>query len=75
VMQFAPSEERAHQLSMLKVELDMADGPATREHGLGWMSAEAWTKTVAILKDQAVITRPLDPAAAYDNRFVAAARQ
>jgi len=39
------------------------------------MSDEAWAKTVAILREQAVIARPLDPASVYDNRFAAAARQ
>jgi len=63
-------------IAQLRADIDHTfAGPATRQHGLGWMSDEAWTKTVAILKDQAVITRPLDPATAYDNRFVAAARQ
>ena len=33
IMQFAPNEERDHQLSMLKVELDMADGPAAPREG------------------------------------------
>ena len=42
VMQFAPNEERAHQLSMLKVELDMADGPESRAHGIGWSTAQQW---------------------------------
>ena len=42
VMQFAPNEDRAHQLSMLKVELDMADGPVARQCGLGWTTTEQW---------------------------------
>jgi ABC-type nitrate/sulfonate/bicarbonate transport system substrate-binding protein len=42
VMKFAPSEERDHQLAMLKVELDMADGPVARQFGLGWSTAEQW---------------------------------
>src|SRR5260221_1108622 len=63
-------------IQQLRADIDHTfAGPATREHGLGWMDAGAWTKTVAILQEQAVITRPLDPAAVYDNRFVAAARK
>ena len=42
IMQFAPNEDRAHQLAMLKVELDMAEGPVTRAHGLGWATADQW---------------------------------
>jgi ABC-type nitrate/sulfonate/bicarbonate transport system substrate-binding protein len=42
IMQFAPNEERSHQLSMLKVELDMADGPAARQGGIGWSTADQW---------------------------------
>ncbi len=42
VMQFAPNEDRAHQLAMLKVELDMADGPVARAHGLGWATRDQW---------------------------------
>ncbi|MGE3271679.1 MAG: ABC transporter substrate-binding protein [Chloroflexota bacterium] len=42
IMQFAPNEERDHQLAMLKVELDMADGPASKEHGVGWSTTEQW---------------------------------
>src|SRR5262245_15216101 len=42
VMKFAPNEERDHQLSMLKVELDMADGPASRERGIGWSTPAQW---------------------------------
>jgi hypothetical protein len=41
-MQFAPSEEREHQLAMLRVELDMADGPVSRQLGVGWSTPEQW---------------------------------
>jgi ABC-type nitrate/sulfonate/bicarbonate transport system substrate-binding protein len=42
VMEFAPSEERDHQLAMLKVELDMADGPVANQLGVGWSTPEQW---------------------------------
>jgi ABC-type nitrate/sulfonate/bicarbonate transport system substrate-binding protein len=42
VMQFAPDEERDHQLAMLKVELDMADGPVSNQFGVGWSTPEQW---------------------------------
>ena len=42
IMQFAPNEERDHQLAMLKVELDMADGPVSLQHGVGLSTAPQW---------------------------------
>lgn len=42
VMQQAPQEDRAHQLAMLKAELEMADGPVTRAYGLGWATHQQW---------------------------------
>jgi ABC-type nitrate/sulfonate/bicarbonate transport system substrate-binding protein len=36
VMRYAPEEDRDHQLAMLRVELDMANGPVTAERGVGW---------------------------------------
>lgn len=42
VMQFAPDEDRAHQLAMLKVELDMADSPVSRQLGIGWTTLAQW---------------------------------
>ena len=36
VMRYAPEEDRDHQLAMLRVELDMANGPITAERGVGW---------------------------------------
>jgi len=42
VMQFAPNEDRAHQLSMLKVELDSAEGPASSANGVGWATPDQW---------------------------------
>jgi hypothetical protein len=41
-MRFAPDEDRAHQLAMLKIELDMADSPIVREKGIGWSTLEQW---------------------------------
>ncbi|MCC7366787.1 MAG: ABC transporter substrate-binding protein [Chloroflexi bacterium] len=42
IMKFAPNEERAQQLYMLKVELDMANGPAAQQGGVGWSTTEQW---------------------------------
>lgn len=42
VMKYAPQEDRAHQLAMLKTELDMADAPIARQRGLGFSTREQW---------------------------------
>ncbi len=42
VMRYATQEERAHQEAMLRVELDMADGPVSREKGIGWATRDQW---------------------------------
>lgn len=42
IMKFAPNEDRAQQLYMLKVELDMAAGPASQQNGIGWSTTEQW---------------------------------
>lgn len=42
VMQYATQENRAHQLAMLRVELDMAQGPATQGKGVGWSTHDQW---------------------------------
>jgi ABC-type nitrate/sulfonate/bicarbonate transport system substrate-binding protein len=72
VMQFAPSEERAHQLSMLKVELDMADGPATREHGLGWSTPEQWQAFHDSLLAYGGLSKPVDVNTVFTNKLLEA---
>jgi ABC-type nitrate/sulfonate/bicarbonate transport system substrate-binding protein len=42
VMQYAPNEDRAHQLAMLRIELDMAESPVSRASGIGWATREQW---------------------------------
>jgi len=70
VMQFAPSEERAHQLSMLKVELDMADGPATHEHGLGWSTPEQWQAFHDSLLAYGGLSKPVDVNTVFTNKLL-----
>jgi ABC-type nitrate/sulfonate/bicarbonate transport system substrate-binding protein len=70
VMQFAPEEDRAHQLSMLKIELDMADGPVSREHGIGWSTAEQWQAFHDSLLTYGGISRSVDVSTVYSNRIL-----
>jgi ABC-type nitrate/sulfonate/bicarbonate transport system substrate-binding protein len=60
VMQFAPNEDRSHQLSMLKIELDMADGPVTRERGLGFTTTAQWQAYHDSLLAYGGISKPVD---------------
>jgi ABC-type nitrate/sulfonate/bicarbonate transport system substrate-binding protein len=75
VMQFAPEEDRAHQLAMLKIELDMADGPVARQYGLGWETAEQWQTFHDSLLAYGGITKSVDVNTVYSNRILEAITQ
>jgi len=70
VMQFAPEEDRAHQLAMLKIELDMADGPVSRQYGLGWETAEQWQTFHDSLLAYGGIAKSVDVNTVYSNRVL-----
>ena len=70
VMQFAPEEDRDHQLAMLKIELDMADGPVARQYGLGWETAEQWQTFHDSLLAYGGINRPVDVETVFSNRIL-----
>jgi ABC-type nitrate/sulfonate/bicarbonate transport system substrate-binding protein len=70
VMKYAPNEDRAHQLSMLKVELDMADGPIPRQHGLGYSTAAQWQALADSLLAYAGISKPVDVNSLYTNTLL-----
>jgi ABC-type nitrate/sulfonate/bicarbonate transport system substrate-binding protein len=70
VMQFAPNEDRAHQLAMLKVELDMADGPVARTQGLGWATAEQWQAFHDSLLAYGGLSKPVDVNTVFTNRLL-----
>ena len=42
----------------------------TKSHGIGWMTKEAWSRTIKILLDQSVMKRPIDVDAAFTDKFV-----
>jgi ABC-type nitrate/sulfonate/bicarbonate transport system substrate-binding protein len=70
VMQFAPSEERDHQLAMLRVELDMADGPVTGERGLGYSTREQWQAFHDSLLAYGGISKPVAVDTVFTNRLL-----
>ena len=72
VMQFAPAEERDHQLAMLKVELDMADGPVVRQLGIGWSTPEQWQSFHDSLLAFGGISKPVDVNTAFTDRILKA---
>lgn len=72
VMQFAPDEDREHQLAMLKVELDMADGPVARQHGIGWSTPEQWQTFHDSLLAYGGISRPVSVNTAFTDRILKA---
>jgi ABC-type nitrate/sulfonate/bicarbonate transport system substrate-binding protein len=71
IMQFAPNEERDHQLSMLKIELDMADGPASREKGIGWSTVEQWQAFHDSLLAYGGLSKPIDVKTAFTTSILA----
>jgi len=72
VMQFAPNEDRAHQLAMLRVELEMAEGPITRTNGLGWASHDQWQALHDSLLAFDGLKTPLDVDTAFTDRILRA---
>jgi ABC-type nitrate/sulfonate/bicarbonate transport system substrate-binding protein len=72
IMKFAPSEERDHQLAMLKVELDMANGPVSRQFGLGWSTAEQWQAFHDSLLAYGGLSKPVNVNTVFTDRILSA---
>jgi ABC-type nitrate/sulfonate/bicarbonate transport system substrate-binding protein len=72
VMQFAPSEEREHQLAMLLVELDMADGPVSRQLGVGWSTPEQWQAFHDSLLAHGGLSKPVSVDTVFTDRVLKA---
>ncbi len=70
IMQFAPTEDRRHQLAMLRVELDMADSPASRANGIGWSTPEQWQALHDSLLAHGGLKTPVNVATASTNRIL-----
>jgi ABC-type nitrate/sulfonate/bicarbonate transport system substrate-binding protein len=72
VMQFAQNEDRAHQLAMLKVELDMADGPVSRQYGIGWSTAAQWQAFHDSLLAHGGLSKPVSVNTVFTDRILSA---
>jgi ABC-type nitrate/sulfonate/bicarbonate transport system substrate-binding protein len=70
VMEFAPNEDREHQLSMLRVELDMADSPVSLEKGVGWATPQQWQAFHDTLLAYGGISRPIDVNTAFTDKIL-----
>jgi ABC-type nitrate/sulfonate/bicarbonate transport system substrate-binding protein len=70
IMQFAPNEDRGHQLAMLRVELEMADGPVSRANGIGWSTREQWQALHDSLLAHGGLKTPVDVGTASTNRIL-----
>lgn len=46
----------------------------TKVNGIGWMTKEAWERTIKTLTEQGAIKHPVDPAAAFSDRFLREAK-
>lgn len=70
VMTYAPQEDRAHQKSMLQVELEMARGPLTDSRGYGFSSADQWQALHDSLLTYGGLKAATDPTQAFTDRFL-----
>jgi ABC-type nitrate/sulfonate/bicarbonate transport system substrate-binding protein len=70
VMQYAPDEDRAHQLAMLKVELDMAQDGAARQLGVGWATHDQWQRLHDSLLAYGGLSAPTDVDAAFSDSIL-----
>lgn len=75
IMQYAPNEDRAHQAAMLRVELEMAEGPATREpgRGIGWATLDQWQALRDSLLAYGGLKAPVPVDAAFTDSVLRAA--
>jgi ABC-type nitrate/sulfonate/bicarbonate transport system substrate-binding protein len=70
IMKFAPNEDRSHQLYMLKVELEMADGPAARQGGIGWSTTDQWQAFHDSLLEHGAIKHAVGIDTVFTNRIL-----
>jgi ABC-type nitrate/sulfonate/bicarbonate transport system substrate-binding protein len=70
IMQYAPNEDRAHQLAMLKVELDMAESPVTRANGIGWATRDQWQALHDSLLAYEGLKTPVDVGTVFTDRIL-----
>jgi len=70
VMRYAPQEDRAHQLSMLKSELEMAAGPVVDQFGMGWATRDQWATLEGSLLTHGGLERPVDIDSAFTDEIL-----
>jgi ABC-type nitrate/sulfonate/bicarbonate transport system substrate-binding protein len=70
IMKFAPNEERAQQSFMLKVELDMADGPSAQQGGIGWSTSAQWQAFHDSLLQHGGIKQSIPIETVFTNRIL-----
>lgn len=70
VMQYAPNEDREHQLFMLKVELGMAENALTKTHGLGWQTREQWQALHDTLREFDGLKAAVDVDSVFTDRVL-----
>ena len=70
IMEFAPNEEREHQLAMLRVELDMAAGPVADEKGIGWATPQQWQAFHDSLLAYGGVSRAVDVNTVFTDRIL-----
>jgi NitT/TauT family transport system substrate-binding protein len=75
--QSRPQLGESEALFTTQIEADIENtftSPVTERHGLGYADPKAWEATVSILDEQGLLEGSVEPADAYDNRFVEKAR-
>lgn len=70
VMKYAPQEDPALQLAMLRVELEMADSPVTRQRGVGWTTRQQWQALQDSLLAYGGLKAPVAVDTAFTNRVL-----
>jgi ABC-type nitrate/sulfonate/bicarbonate transport system substrate-binding protein len=70
VMRYAPQEDRAHQLAMLKSELEMAAGPVVDQFGMGWATRDQWAALEGSLLTHGGLERPVDVDTAFTDEIL-----
>jgi ABC-type nitrate/sulfonate/bicarbonate transport system substrate-binding protein len=69
-----PESDPAQMRFMLARELEDAHGPATREHGTGWQTAEQWSALADMLIAYQVMPA-IDPRTVFTTQVLEAARR
>ena len=72
VMAAAPTLERKHQEAMLEGVIGLMEAGSAKTNGLFWIDPVAVKKAEDLLVDNKVISKPVDLAAAFDDRFLKA---